>query len=110
MQCRFFAVVILLQLGVAAYGTVGVPLPSVCLGSRGDHTPLPDQVSTVCDEKIPRRFFYNQVKKRCKRFPLCATVADYLDQEADPNLNYFQSMTECQEACTNGNSIHYSIR
>ena len=80
------------------YNEVGVPLPEFCNTTRGDRT-----VNTTCNEgaeKVTRYFFHHT--KHCKKFGVCPTVATYLDQQADPTINYFQNSVDCEEACTNG--------
>jgi hypothetical protein len=81
--------------GVAATG--GVPLPDLCSGRRGDRT-----VSRECAGSDGRvvRFFFNSKRRICKRFGLCQNIATHLDEEADPTINYFQNVAECEQACT----------
>ena len=67
---------------------------------------MPSHVNTSCEVKDAKGFFYRR-DKQCKKFSLCATVADYLKSEANPTINYFRRMADCREACTNGESTVY---
>lgn len=85
----------------------GVPLPEVCLKRRGDRTLMslpnapPHAIYCTNTEKVPRFFFYAS-RLRCKKFSLCQSLAVYLDEQLDGDLNYFQDLMNCNEACTNG--------
>jgi hypothetical protein len=47
------------------------------------------------------RSFFNSKRNICKKFSLCQSIATHLDEEADPTINYFQNVADCEQACTN---------
>lgn len=84
----------------------GVPLPDVCLKRRADRT-LPNiPIFRECtnDDRV-HRFFFSARRFRCKKFSSCPSLAVFLDEQLDADLNYFQDRVNCEEACTNGEYI-----
>lgn len=70
----------------------GRAIPNFCLYQR------PKSSNEGCTTK--RKFFFQPNKLRCKPFPICEEDADSYDLQT--GNNYFKTMEDCKQACSEG--------
>jgi len=75
-------------------------IPNYCLDQR------PKSSEASCQNQT-RKFFFHPMKLSCKPFGICNEDADRYDLETE--LNYFQSMEECEDKCPGGMNDRASL-
>jgi len=75
-------------------------IPNYCLDQR------PKSSEASCQNQT-RKFFFHPMKLSCKPFGICNEDADRYD--LDTELNYFQSMEECEDKCPGGMNDRASL-